>query len=89
MTAAAEGYGSAMTIAPQDIDISTGTSDPVYDVILVLQQALEDAYRYACFAEDARQAGDDELVELFEELAEDDRQLAARLKPILAARLSG
>ena len=71
-----------------DIRPSTGVKDPNYDVVLVLQQALEDCYRYQCFAEDAREAGDVELVELFEELAENDRQLADRLKPILIRRLS-
>lgn len=78
-----------MTTAPANIDVSTGTSDPDYNVVLVLQQALEDCYRFRCFAEDARKAGDDELVELFEELAEQDRDLAERVKKILARRLAG
>jgi hypothetical protein len=76
-----------MATAPQHIDVSTGTSDPDYNVVLVLQQALEDCYRFQCFAEDARRAGDDELVELFEELSDQDRQLAERVKRILAKRL--
>ena len=70
------------------LDPETGTRDPDYNVILLLQQALEDCYRYQCFAEDARQAGDDELVSLFEELADSDRQIAERVKGILARRLS-
>ncbi|HEU5083113.1 MAG TPA: hypothetical protein VFU14_07225 [Acidimicrobiales bacterium] len=78
-----------MATAPQHIDVSTGTSDPDYNVILVLQQALEDCYRFQCFAEDARRAGDDELVELFEELSQQDRELADRVKGILARRLAG
>jgi hypothetical protein len=77
-----------MSTAPDDLDVRTGTSDPHYDLILVLQQALEDCYRYRCFADDARRAGDDELVELFEELSEQDRELAERLKPMLARRLT-
>lgn len=77
-----------MTTAPHEIDVRTGTSDPDYNVVLVLQQALEDCYRYQCFAEDARAAGDDELVELFEELAEQDRELSERVKKILARRLA-
>ncbi len=76
-----------MATAPQHIDVSTGTSDPDYNVILVLQQALEDCYRFQCFAEDARRAGDEELVELFEELSQQDRELADRVKGILARRL--
>ena len=78
-----------MATAPQTIDVHTGTSDPDYNVVLVLQQALEDCYRFQCFAEDARRAGDDELVELFDELAEQDRELAQRVKKILARRLAG
>jgi hypothetical protein len=67
---------------------STGMTDPDYNVVLLLQQALEDCYRYQCFAEDARQAGDDELVQLFDELAESDRKIAVRVKKILATRLA-
>ncbi len=66
----------------------TGVPDHVYDVVLVLQQALADCYRYQRFADDAREAGDDELVALFEELAESDREIADRLKPLLTARLA-
>ena len=77
-----------MPTAPQSLDVRTGTTDPDYNLILVLQQALEDAYRYQCFAEDARRAGDDELVELFDELSTQDRELAERAKGMLATRLA-
>jgi hypothetical protein len=77
-----------MATAPETIDVRTGTSDPDYNVVLVLQQALEDCYRFQCFAEDARQAGDEELVELFEDLAKQDRELAEKVKGILARRLT-
>ena len=66
---------------------STGTKDPLYDLILVTQQALEDCFRYQHFADDAREGGDDELADLFEELATNDRELAERTKVILAKRL--
>ncbi len=74
-----------MTIAPGDVD--TGVKDPLYDLILVLQQALEDCYRYQCFAADSRAGGDDELADLFDELAESDRQIAQKAKALLAARI--
>lgn len=77
-----------MATAPGTIDVHTGTSDPDYNVVLVLQQALEDCYRYQCFAEDARKADDQELVELFEGLAQQDRELADKVKGILARRLT-
>ena len=57
--------------------------------MLVLQQALADCHRYAHFAEDARQAGDEELTSLFEELSQQDRELAERLRKIAARRLGG
>lgn len=66
---------------------STGTKDPLYDLILVTQQALEDCFRYQHFADDAREGDDTELADLFDELAEKDRDLAERTKAILAARL--
>jgi hypothetical protein len=65
----------------------TGTRDPNYDLILVLQQALEDCTRYQHFSDDSRRAGDDELADFFDELAESDRDIAERAKRMLAARL--
>lgn len=70
------------------LSVDTGIPDPVYDLVLVLQQALADCHRYAHFAEDARVAGDAELVALFEELTDQDRQLAGRLRGLLASRLA-
>jgi hypothetical protein len=70
----------------QRLDVDTGVSDPEYDLILVLQQALADCHRYAHFAEDARLAGDDELASLFDELSQQDRELAARLRGIARKR---
>ena len=66
---------------------TTGTKDPLYDLILVTQQALEDCFRYRHFAEDARDAGDDELADLFEELGDKDEELAERCKALLGKRL--
>ena len=70
----------------QRLPVDTGVSDAEYDLILVLQQALEDCHRYAHFAEDARVAGDGELADLFDELTQEDRELAARLRAIAARR---
>lgn len=74
-----------MTTRPVTVD--SGVADPLYDLILVLQQALEDCYRYAHFAQDARDRQDAELADLFDELTAKDRELAERLKGLLAARL--
>lgn len=66
--------------------IDTGTRDAEYDLVLVLQQALEDCHRYQCFAGDARDAGDDEAAGFFDELASSDREIAERTKAMLLAR---
>lgn len=68
-------------------DVSTGFADPDYDLILVLQQALEDCYRYQHFASDAEERGDSELVDFFTELAEADRDIAQRAKRMLIQRV--
>ncbi len=82
------GLGTRRRMTARPTDVDTGVPDPLYNLVLVLQQALEDCYRYEHFAEDAREAGDDELVQLFEELSQQDRELADRLKALLAKRLS-
>ena len=68
-------------------DVSTGVDDPDYDLVLVWQQALEDCFRYQHFAADATERGDSELVDFFTELADSDRDIAARAKQLLLARV--
>lgn len=67
--------------------VTTGVDDVAYDLILVFQQALEDAHRYACFASDARSADDTEVAAFFDELATSDREIAQRAKSFLISRL--
>ena len=55
--------------------------------MLVWQQALEDCFRYQHFAADATERGDTELVDFFTELADSDRDIAARAKQLLLARV--
>ncbi len=69
--------------------ISTGVDDRTYDLVLVLQQALEDCHRYQCFAGDARAEGDEEVAAFFDELADSDRSIAQRAKALLIARWDG
>lgn len=66
---------------------TTGTTDTVYDLLLVGQQALEDCLRYRRFADDARREGDDEVAAFFEELGDGDEEIAERVKAMLRARL--
>ena len=72
-----------MTIA----DAETGLPDHIYDLVLLLQQAASDVVRYTAFAEDARGADDDELAAWLEELADSDREIVAKARRLLKARL--
>jgi hypothetical protein len=63
--------------------------DEVYGLISVLYHALQGAENYARYGEDARRAGDDELVEFFEECQDEEVERAERAKELLSARLDG
>jgi hypothetical protein len=70
-----------------DETIETGVSSSTYDLVVLLQQALEDCERYQHFARDARADDDEELAGFFDELALNDHGVAARARYMLAARL--
>lgn len=74
---------------PPDADgiVGTDVPDSTYDLVVLLQQALEDGTRYQHFARDARADGDEELAAFFDELALNDRGVAARARRLLAGRL--
>jgi hypothetical protein len=76
-----------MATTPDGTPVETGFSDTVYDLVLLLQQALEDCTRYQTFAADARREGDEEVAAYFDELTENDREVAAKARTLLAARL--
>jgi hypothetical protein len=65
----------------------TGLPNHVYDLVLLLQQAASDVVRYSAFADDARAAGDEELAEWLEELADSDREIVDRARSMLLTRL--
>lgn len=65
----------------------TDLPDHVYDLVLLLQQAAEDALRYERFADDARAVGDDALEQWLLELAATDRDVVKKARSMLAARL--
>ena len=53
----------------------------------MLYHALQGAETYARYAEDARNSGDDELIEFFEECQDEEVDRADRAKELLASRL--
>ena len=82
-------HDTAATASTDDrAEIDTGVSDSTYDLVVLLQQALEDCARYQHFARDARADGDGELALFFDELALNDHGVAARARHLLVARLA-
>lgn len=70
-----------------DETIETGVSSSTYDLVVLLQQALEDCGRHQHFARHARADDDEELAGFFDELALNEHGVAARARHLLAARL--
>ena len=67
----------------------TGTPDKDYNIIWFTEACLSNALKLETYIEDARQAGDDELVELFTKAQADSRKGAEQGKSLLASRLAG
>ena len=65
----------------------TGMSDKSYDLISVLYHALQGAETIDQYIQDAREAGDQELVAFFTEIKEQDEERAQRAKVLLRDRL--
>jgi len=66
----------------------TGTSDEHYDLVSVLYHSLEVAETYGIYIEDAEEAGDQELVDFFREIQNQNRQIVVRAKKLLQQRLN-
>ena len=62
-------------------------SDELYGVVSVLYHALQGIETYTQYCDDARGAGDEELVEFFETCRTEETNRAARAKLLLAERL--
>jgi hypothetical protein len=67
----------------------TGTPDKDYNIIWFTEACLSNALKLESYIEDARQAGDDELVEFFSKAQADSRKGAEQGKSLLASRLAG
>jgi hypothetical protein len=68
---------------------STREPDENYALVSVLYHALQGAETYSQYIRDAEAAGDDELVEFFGDVKEEEEERAERAKQLLAERLSG
>lgn len=59
-----------------------------YDLVSVLYHSLEGAATYEQYVQDANQAGDQDLVNFFQEVKETNNRLAQRAKELLGQRLN-
>jgi rubrerythrin len=64
----------------------TGVSDTVFNLGSVFYHAAEGGQVYAKYIEDAKREGDQELVEFFKEVQEQDAQRAQKAKKLLSKR---
>ena len=71
-----------------NIEHITDTSDEHYDLVSVLYHSLEVAETYDIYIEDAEEAGDQELVEFFRDIQNQNRQIVVRAKQLLKQRLN-
>ena len=62
--------------------------DELYGVVSVLYHALQGSQTYAQYGDDARKAGDEELVEFFETCRDEENGRAERARMLLAERLT-
>jgi hypothetical protein len=68
---------------------ATGERDEHYDLISVLYHSLQGAATCAQYANDARNADDDDLMAFFEESRAEYADRSQRAKELLASRLEG
>lgn len=76
----------------QQMGASTGlpqTSMPneVFDLVSVLYFALEADFKHQRYIQDAQQAGDNDLVQFFQECQQHDRQLVQQARQLLSRKM--
>ena len=63
------------------------TEDHVYGLVSVLYHALQGAETYEKYIDDAERAGDDQLVQFFEQCRDQENERATRAKRLLVERM--
>jgi len=72
-----------------DAGQTTGTPDKDYNLLWFTQTCLDNALRLQTYLQDAEQAKDAELTELFRQAQEHSRKGAEQGKQLLRSRLGG
>jgi len=70
-------------------DTSTGFSDLTFDLVSVQYHALQGGQTYDQYIADAREAGQDEVVEFFTQVQQQDAERARRCHELLGKLTSG
>jgi hypothetical protein len=68
---------------------ATGTPNTIYDLSSVLFHALEGGASYDTYIEDAEREGDEELVDFFRRVRDEDSMRADEAQRLLAGRVEG
>lgn len=75
-----------MTAANEPTEL-TGTKDKDYNLIWFTEECLSNALRLETYIDDARRAGDEQLIDLFTRAQADSVKGAEQAKVMLRARL--
>jgi hypothetical protein len=68
---------------------STGAPNVTFDLVSALFHALDGGSAVQQYIQDAQQAGDNELVQFFQQISQQNRQRAQQAEQLLAQRLGG
>lgn len=61
----------------------TGTPDHIFNLVSVLYHALESSTTNQKYIQDAKQAGNNDLVQFFQQIQQEDRQRAQKAQQLL------
>jgi hypothetical protein len=65
----------------------TGTPNQVFDLVSVLYHALESSSTNQKYIQDAQQAGDNDLLNFFQQVQQEDRRRADMAKQLLSRKV--
>ncbi len=68
---------------------STGTDNVTFDLVSILYHSLEGAQKYDKYIQDAQQSGNNDLVQFFQQLKQQETQRAEQCKQFLGQYFSG
>jgi hypothetical protein len=68
---------------------ATGAPNQIYDLVSILYHSLESSSTNQQYCQDAQQAGDNDLLQFFQQIQQQDRQRAQQAQQLLQQKLSG